>query len=242
VEIVGAPAAGHSTGQAMQALQKIVDALPAGYASDWIGQSYQEVLAGNSATMLMVLSIVVVFLCLAALYESWSVPVAVLLAVPLGLLGMAAFGHLFHVSNDIYFKISMVTVIGLAAKNAILIVEFANQLREEGMEAVEAVAHAAATRLRPILMTSIAFILGIIPLAFAHGDGAQSRISLGTAVLGGMLLSTIMNLAIVPVLYIVVIELTERKKRKRPTQPSDLPPPPMAPPPLPDGGASATAL
>jgi len=132
-------------------------------------------------------------------------------------------------------------LIGLAAKNAILIVEFANQLREQGIEPVAAVAEAAATRLRPILMTSIAFILGILPLAFAHGDGAQSRISLGTAVLGGMIVSTIMNLAIVPVLYIVVIEITERKKRKRgsKTAPEDLPPPPMPPPPLPGGPTPA---
>ena len=134
-------------------------------------------------------------------------------------------------------------LIGLAAKNAILIVEFANQLREQGMDAIDAVTHAAATRLRPILMTSIAFILGILPLAFAHGDGAQSRISLGTAVLGGMIVSTIMNLAIVPVLYIVVVEITERKKRRKgPTSPTDMPPPPMPPPTLPEGGAPATTL
>jgi HAE1 family hydrophobic/amphiphilic exporter-1 len=132
-------------------------------------------------------------------------------------------------------------LIGLAAKNAILIVEFANQLREQGLDPVSAVSHAAATRLRPILMTSIAFMLGIIPLAFAHGDGAQSRISLGTAVLGGMFVSTIMNLAIVPVLYIVVIELTERGKRKPPApQAQDLPPPPV-PPRVPGGSAPATA-
>ena len=144
-------------------------------------------------------------------------------------------------SSDIYAQIGYVMLIGLAAKNAILIVEFANQLREQGMEAVEAVAHAAATRLRPILMTSIAFILGIIPLAFAHGDGAQSRISLGTAVLGGMLVSTVMNLAIVPVLYIVVIEITERKTtQEKEPQPKDLPPPPMPLPP--EGPAPATAL
>ena len=147
-------------------------------------------------------------------------------------------GHIVPIpltSSDIYAQIGYVMLIGLAAKNAILIVEFANQLREQGMKAVDAVAHAAATRLRPILMTSIAFMLGIIPLAFAHGDGAQTRISLGTAVLGGMLVSTIMNLAIVPVLYIVVVELTERKKpREGPTPPSDLPRPPLP--------ESATAL
>jgi HAE1 family hydrophobic/amphiphilic exporter-1 len=118
-------------------------------------------------------------------------------------------------------------LIGLAAKNAILIVEFANQLREKGLGHIEAVTQAAATRLRPILMTSIAFILGILPLAFATGDGAQSRISLGTAVMGGMLVSLVMNLGVVPVLYVIVIELTERKRKRKPIQPEDLPPPPM---------------
>jgi hydrophobic/amphiphilic exporter-1 (mainly G- bacteria), HAE1 family len=135
-------------------------------------------------------------------------------------------------SSDIYAQIGYVMLIGLAAKNAILIVEFANQLRERGMDTVEAVAHAATERLRPILMTSIAFILGILPLAFAHGDGAQSRISLGTAVLGGMIVSTIMNLAIVPVLYVIVVNWTERKKPRHQKTPAAVTPaPPQAPPP-----------
>jgi multidrug efflux pump len=170
VEIVGMPAPGYSTGQAMQVLQNIVDtSLPAGFASDWTGQSYQEILAGDSATVLLALSVVVVFLCLAALYESWSIPVAVLLAVPLGLLGMAAFCHLFHVPNDIYFKIGMVTVIGLAAKNAILIVEFAVAGQAQGMTLFEAVIDAAKLRFRPILMTSMAFIVGAVPLVTCDG-------------------------------------------------------------------------
>jgi len=203
-----------------------------------------------------------VFLVLVAQYESLATPFVIMLAVPLALLGAIGAiyirriveiimivvhsklaGHLVPIpttSSDIYAQIGYVMLIGLAAKNAILIVEFANQLREQGMEAVEAVAHAAATRLRPILMTSIAFILGIVPLAFAHGDGAQSRISLGTAVLGGMVVSTIMNLAIVPVLYIVVLEITERTPRKRePTQTDDLPPPPIPKPPFTGGPASS---
>ncbi len=204
VEIVGTPAPGYSSGQAMQALNNVVAKLPAGYASDWIGQSYQEVLAGNSATMLMVLSIIVVFLCLAALYESWSVPVAVLLAVPLGLLGMAAFCHLFHVPNDIYFKISMVTVIGLAAKNAILIVEFAIDGQARGMTLFEAVVSAARLRFRPILMTSLAFIVGALPLVTSSGAGAVSRHEIGTGVIGGMLFATIFGVLLIPVFYVAV--------------------------------------
>jgi HAE1 family hydrophobic/amphiphilic exporter-1 len=200
---------------------------------------------------------------LVAQYESVATPFVIMLAVPLALLGAIGAiyirrifeligifvqsklaGHLVLIpttSSDIYAQIGYVMLIGLAAKNAILIVEFANQLREQGLDPVTAVAHAAATRLRPILMTSIAFMLGIIPLAFAHGDGAQSRISLGTAVLGGMFISTIMNLGVVPVLYVVVIELTERKRKKpQMPQPKDLPPPPMPPSHLPGGEQPAT--
>jgi multidrug efflux pump len=207
VEIVGMPAPGYSSGQAMKALQNIVDGLPAGFASDWTGQSYQEVLAGNSATMLMALSVVVVFLCLAALYESWSVPVAVLLAVPLGLLGMAVFGHLFHVPNDIYFKIGMVTVIGLAAKNAILIVEFAIESQQRGMTLFEAVMSAARLRFRPILMTSLAFIVGAVPLVTSGGAGAASRHEIGAGVIGGMLFATVFGLMLIPVFYVAVRRL-----------------------------------
>jgi multidrug efflux pump len=207
VEVVGAPAAGSSTGQAMQILQKIVDKLPPGYASDWTGQSYQEVLAGNSANVLMVLSIVVVFLCLAALYESWSVPIAVLLAVPLGLLGMAAFCYVFHVPNDIYFKIGMVTVIGLAAKNAILIVEFAIDGQAQGMTLFEAVVSAARLRFRPILMTSLAFVVGALPLVTSSGAGAASRHEIGTGVIGGMVFATIFGLLLIPVFYVTVRRL-----------------------------------
>ena len=207
VEFVGAPAAGYSTGEAMQIVQNIVDKLPAGYASDWTGQSYQEVLAGNSANLLMVLSIVVVFLCLAALYESWSVPIAVLLAVPLGLLGMAAFSYVFHVPNDIYFKIGMVTVIGLAAKNAILIVEFAIDGQAKGMTLFDAVVSAAKLRFRPILMTSLAFIIGALPLVTSSGAGAASRHEIGTGVIGGMAFATIFGVLLVPVFYVTVRRL-----------------------------------
>jgi multidrug efflux pump len=207
VEIVGMPAPGYSSGQAMDALQNIVNSLPTGFASDWTGQSYQEVLAGNSATMLMALSVVVVFLCLAALYESWSIPVAVLLAVPLGLLGMAVFGRVFHMPNDIYFKIGMVTVIGLAAKNAILIVEFAIESQQQGMTLFDAVMSAARLRFRPILMTSLAFIVGAVPLVTSSGAGAASRHEIGAGVIGGMLFATVFGLMLIPVFYVTVRRL-----------------------------------
>src|SRR6202042_1587259 len=264
-EIDGQPGLGKSSGDSLDAMNGIVQKNPPkGMNYEWSGIARQQVQSGPQTIAVFAMGLLFVFLVLVAQYESLSTPFVIMLAVPLALLG--AIGAIYirrlvelgsqivhsvlahHpvpipiTSSDIYAQIGYVMLIGLAAKNAILIVEFANQLREQGMEPVEAVAQAAATRLRPILMTSIAFILGILPLAFAHGDGAQSRISLGTAVLGGMLVSTVMNLAIVPVLYIVVVEITERKKRKKgPTSPEDLPPPPV-PPPLPEGPAPATTL
>jgi len=205
IEIVGNSAPGYSTGQAIDTLNNIVNhELPRGFAADWTGQSYQELLSGSSATVLMALSIVVVFLCLAALYESWSIPVSVLLVVPLGMLGMLAFCLTFHVPNDIYFKIGLVTVIGLAAKNAILIVEFAVEGQQRGMTLRDAVLTAARLRLRPILMTSLAFILGVFPLVVSSGAGAASRHEIGTGVIGGMLFATFLGLLLIPVFYVVV--------------------------------------
>jgi multidrug efflux pump len=208
IEIVGNSAPGYSTGQAIQTLQNIVDQqLPTGFAADWTGQSYQELLAGSSATVLMFLSILVVFLCLAALYESWSIPVAVLLVVPLGLLGMLAFCLWRGVPNDIYFKIGLVTVIGLAAKNAILIVEFAVEGQANGMTLYDAVMSAGRLRLRPILMTSMAFILGVFPLVVSTGAGASSRHEIGIGVIGGMLFATVLGLLLIPVFYVSVRRL-----------------------------------
>jgi multidrug efflux pump len=208
IEIVGNSAPGYSTGQAIDTLNNIVNhELPRGFAADWTGQSYQELLSGSSATTLMALSIVVVFLCLAALYESWSIPVSVLLVVPLGLLGMLAFCLSFGVPNDIYFKIGLVTVIGLAAKNAILIVEFAVEGQQNGMTLRDAVLTAARLRLRPILMTSMAFILGVFPLVISSGAGAASRHEIGTGVIGGMLFATFLGLLLIPVFYVVVRRL-----------------------------------
>ena len=208
IEIVGNSGAGYSTGQAIQALQNIIDKkLPSGFDADWTGQSYQELLSGSSATELLALSILVVFLCLAALYESWSIPVAVLLVVPLGMLGMLAFCLLSHVPNDIYFKIGLVTVVGLAAKNAILIVEFAVDAQAHGMTLYEAVLSAAKLRLRPILMTSMAFILGVFPLVVSTGAGASSRHEIGTGVIGGMLFATFLGVLLIPVFYVSVRRL-----------------------------------
>ena len=205
IEIVGDANKGYSTGQAMGTLQDIVNNdLPKGFGADWTGQSYQEVLAGNSATLLMILSIVIVFLCLSALYESWSIPVAVLLVVPLGLLGMTVLCMLRGFPNDMYFKIGMVTVIGLAAKNAILIVEFAVEQQAEGKTLFEAVITAARLRLRPILMTSMAFILGVLPLVTSTGAGSNSRHEIGTGVIGGMLFATFLGLLMIPVFYVSV--------------------------------------
>jgi len=208
VEIVGNSAPGYSTGQAMQVMENIINKdLPPGFASDWTGQSYQEVLAGNSATLLLLLSIFVVFLCLSALYESWSIPLAVLLVVPLGMLGMLVFCKLTGLPNDIYFKLGLVTVMGLAAKNAILIVEFAVEEQAAGKTLADAVLTAARLRLRPILMTSMAFILGVLPLVLSSGAGAASRHEIGTGVIGGMLFATFLGLLLIPVFYVSVRRL-----------------------------------
>jgi len=205
INIVGSQAPGRSSGEAMQAMERIVqDDLPAGFGYDWSGMSYQEILAGNAATLLLVLSIVVVFLCLAALYESWSIPVAVLLVVPLGVLGALSFSLARGLPNDLYFKIGLITVIGLAAKNAILIVEFAVEQRAAGKSLREATIEASRLRFRPILMTSFAFIMGVIPMAISTGAGANARHAIGTGVIGGMVFATFLGLLMIPVFFVVV--------------------------------------
>jgi multidrug efflux pump len=208
VQIVGDPAPGYSSGQAMSAMQRIVDRdLPNGFGFDWSGQSYQEVVSGNQAPLLFGLSILVVFLALAALYESWSIPVSVLLVVPLGVLGAVVATMMRGMPNDVYFKIGLITIIGLAAKNAILIVEFAVEQQGMGRSLREGVIEAARLRLRPILMTSLAFILGVLPLAVSTGPGANSRHAIGTGVIGGMLFATILGLLLIPVFYVAVRRL-----------------------------------
>ncbi|MBW4583567.1 MAG: efflux RND transporter permease subunit [Tildeniella nuda ZEHNDER 1965/U140] len=216
VEITGGPAPGFSSGQALQAMEDIAAKVLAptqGY--EWSGTSAEELSSGGQAPLIFGLGIVFVFLVLAAQYESFIDPVIILLAVPLAILGALLALTLSGLSNDVYSQIGLVMLIGLSSKNAILIVEFANQLREQGLSVTKAAVESAQERLRPILMTSFAFILGLLPLVFASGAGAASRRSLGTAVAGGMLVSTILSLFIVPILYIIIVSLEDRFRSRK---------------------------
>ncbi|MBN9271338.1 MAG: efflux RND transporter permease subunit, partial [Mesorhizobium sp.] len=212
----GAAAPGFSSSQAIAAMQRAAaTALPRDFAFEWTGITYQEIRAGSIATLVFGLAIVFCFLILAAQYESWSMPFMVLLAVPLALLGALAALWVRGMQIDVYSQIGFVMLIGLAAKNAILIVEFAKRRREEGLEIVEAAAEAAKLRLRPILMTAFAFILGVVPLMRATGAGAASRQSIGTTVFGGMLAATVLTLVFVPVFYAVLEQWRERLSSAR---------------------------
>ncbi|WP_312935341.1 efflux RND transporter permease subunit [Pseudomonas sp.] len=211
VSISGEPAAGLSSGEAMDEVQRIVDQLPAGAGLEWTGLSLQERLSGSQAPILLALSLLVVFLCLAALYESWSIPTAVLLVVPLGVLGAVLAVTLRGMPNDVFFKVGLITLIGLSAKNAILIIEFAKALVDQGVDARDAALQAARLRLRPIVMTSLAFILGVVPLAIASGASSASQQAIGTGVIGGMLSATL-AVVFVPVFFVVVMRLTGRRK------------------------------
>ena len=211
IEIEGEPGPGFSSGGAMDAMEELVAALPGNYGMAWTELSYQERQAGNQAPWLFALSALVVFLSLAALYESWSIPFSVMLAVPVGVLGAVVAALAFDQSNDVYFKVGILTTIGLAAKNAILIVEFARDLQQSGRSAVEAAALAARQRLRPILMTSLAFILGVLPLAVARGAGAGAQNSIGIGVMGGMIAATFLGIFMVPAFYVTVRRLTDRR-------------------------------
>jgi hydrophobe/amphiphile efflux-1 (HAE1) family protein len=207
----GSPAPGASSGDALEALQEVAtEVLPEGYGFEWSGQSRQEIEAGNSSVIVLALSIVVVFLFLAALYESWAVPFAVLLATPFGFLGALVALKLGGIDFNVYGQIGLVTLVGLSAKNAILIVEFAKLNRENGMPIFEAALDAARLRLRPILMTSFAFILGVVPLMIASGAGAASKQSVGTAVFGGMIAATLLTTLAVPAFYVLIQGLAER--------------------------------
>jgi HAE1 family hydrophobic/amphiphilic exporter-1/multidrug efflux pump len=208
--IQGEPSQGRSSGEAMAALDEIVAQLPPGFAAEWSGLSYEERLSGANAPALYAISILVVFLCLAALYESWSIPVSVLLAVPLGVLGAALATQLGGLANDVYFQVGLLTTVGLSAKNAILIVEFAKELHERGRSLVEAALEAARMRLRPIIMTSVAFILGVLPLALASGAGAGSQNAIGYAVMGGMLSATVLAILFVPLFFVLVAREARR--------------------------------
>ncbi|ASJ25020.1 efflux RND transporter permease subunit [Laribacter hongkongensis] len=204
VQIQGQAAPGHSTGEAMLAMEQLVAQLPAGIGYEWTGLSYQERMAGSQAPMLYALSILVIFLCLAALYESWSIPFSVMLVVPLGIIGALAAAMLFKLSNDVYFQVGLLTTIGLASKNAILIVEFAKDLAASGHSLLSAALTAVRLRLRPILMTSFAFILGVLPLAVSNGAGAGAQNALGIGVIGGMITGTVLAVIFVPLFFVVI--------------------------------------
>ncbi len=206
--IQGSAAAGVSSGEAMNAVEDLIAGLPEGITYEWSGVSAQEKKSGNQSGMLYVISILFVFLCLAALYESWTVPVAVILVAPLGIIGAVLAAHSRGLANDVFFQVGLLTTVGLASKNAILIVEFAKGLEEQGKGLVEATIEAVRMRLRPILMTSFAFGMGVIPLALSHGAGAAGRISVGTIVLGGVIASTIFGIFFAPVFYVAVRKIT----------------------------------
>jgi len=211
MEIQGAAAPGYSSGDAMLAVEEIMQKMPAGIGMSWTGLSYEERLSGDQALSLYAISILVVFLCLAALYESWSVPFAVILVVPLGIIGalLATYGR--GLSNDVYFQIGLLTTIGLSSRNAILIVEFAKSLYEQGMGLTEATIEACRIRFRPIIMTSLAFILGVTPLAISSGAGAGSKHAIGTGVIGGMITAMVLAVFFVPFFYVAVTSLFSRK-------------------------------
>jgi multidrug efflux pump len=206
----------------MNRIEALASEIP-GISVAWAGQSYQERLSSGQAPILYAISLIVVFLCLAALYESWSIPVAVLLVVPLGLVGSIFAVTLRGLQNDVYLQVGLITTMGLSAKNAILMVEFAERAEKQGKRVIEAAIEAAQIRLRPILMTSFAFIFGVLPLALSTGAGANSRIAIGTAVIGGMLTATLLAIFYIPLFFVLVrrgvrdglVVIRERLRRRR---------------------------
>ncbi|MFB0975618.1 MAG: efflux RND transporter permease subunit, partial [Tolumonas sp.] len=206
IEIVGEAADGYTTGEAMATMSRLISQLPQGIGFEWTGLSYQEQQSGSQAPALYAISLLVVFLCLAALYESWTIPFSVMLIVPLGVIGALAAATLRGLSNDIFFQVGLLTTIGLAAKNAILIVEFAKELFDKGMGLRQAVIEASRMRLRPILMTSLAFILGVLPLVISSGAGASGRHAIGTGVTGGMIAATVLAIFYVPSFFVLVMK------------------------------------
>ena len=215
-EVLGTPAPGYSTGQAMAEVEAIAKKLPAGVGYSWTGLSYEERLSGSQAPALYAISILVVFLCLAALYESWSIPIAVLLVIPLGVIGALIATSMRGLSNDVFFQVGLLVTVGLAAKNAILIVEFAKELHEQGKSITEAAIEACRIRLRPIVMTSLAFILGVLPLAISTGAGSGSQHSIGTGVIGGMITAVVLAIFWVPLFFVSVSSLFKSKQKETP--------------------------
>jgi multidrug efflux pump len=220
VEIQGTPAPGLSTGQAITEMQTLIKKLPTGIGYEWTGISLQQEQSGSQAPLFYALSILVVFLSLAALYESWTVPISVIMVVPLGIIGALAAATALGLENDVYFQVGLLTTIGLSSKNAILIVEFARDLEAQGKSAIDAAVEAARFRVRPILMTSFAFVLGVLPLALANGAGSGSENAVGRGVIGGMLTATFLAPFLVPMFFFVITEkLFKRKAASLPASP-----------------------
>jgi multidrug efflux pump len=215
MRITGEAARGYSSGDAMAEMERLAGQLPAGFAFEWTGQSREEKLSGSQAFILFGFSLLAVFLCLAALYESWSIPLAVILVVPLGVLGVLLGGNLGGLSNDVYFKVGLITIIGLSAKNAVLIIEFAKDLHAQGRGLVEATLEAAHLRFRPIIMTSLAFMLGVLPLVLASGAGSAGQRAIGTGVMGGMMTATLLAVFFVPIFFVVVRRIFKGSERQR---------------------------
>jgi multidrug efflux pump len=216
ININGEAAPGVSSGDAMAEVERLVAQLPQGIGMEWTGTSYQEIAAGAQTPLLYSLSLLVVFLCLAALYESWSIPTAVLMVVPLGILGTVLASTLRGMERDVYFQVAMLTTVGLSSKNAILIIEFAKANIGRGMDLIEATIAAVRDRLRPILMTSLAFGFGVLPLAFAAGAGSGAQRAIGTGVLGGMVAGTFLGIFFIPLFFVVVEKLFRGTQRAAP--------------------------
>ncbi|HSQ73103.1 MAG TPA: efflux RND transporter permease subunit, partial [Rubrivivax sp.] len=215
MRIDGGAAPGYSTGDAMAEMERLAAQLPAGFGYEWTGISREEKIAGNQALVVYAFAILAVFLCLAALYESWSIPFAVILVVPLGVFGVVLATLLRGYANDVYFQVGLVTIIGLSAKNAILIIEFAKDLQAHGKSTIEAALEAAHLRFRPIVMTSLAFILGVMPLFLASGAGSASQRAIGTGVIGGMISAVTLSVLFVPVFFVVVRRFFKVSERQR---------------------------
>jgi HAE1 family hydrophobic/amphiphilic exporter-1 len=213
INIWGEPAPGKSSGEAMQAMEEAVTKLPKGVGFDWTGLSYQERMSSSQAPLLYTFSIFVIFLCLAALYESWTIPISILLVLPLGVIGGIIASSWRGLANDVYFQIGLLITLGLTTKNAILIVQFAKRGRENGMGLIEATLQGAKLRFRPIVMTSLAFGFGVLPLALTKGAGAGAQNAIGTSVLGGMVSATVLVVIFSPLFYVLVEKLFHRGQK-----------------------------
>jgi multidrug efflux pump len=225
-EIQGMPAPGFTTGQAMEEMERLMQQLPPGFAHEWSGISFQERQSAGQAPALYALSLLVVFLCLAALYESWSIPTAVMLVVPLGVLGAVVASLMKGMANDVYFQVGLLATIGLTAKNAILIVEFAREGFDRGLSLMEAAEEAARQRLRPIIMTSLAFTLGVVPLAIASGAGSGAQNAIGVGVIGGVVAGTVLAVLFVPLFFVLVLRLFRARRAGEKNQPAAAKPAP----------------